>query len=101
MYIDVLSKATNEEISLQRSTKLAERIKQLSIDDELSLDSFWKLKKSCVCKNSVLASVENEQGIEVFGTDANEYRNEFIERLQPASIDEELSLFEKETLSSI
>ena len=51
-------------------------------------------------QDSVLASVENEQGIEVFGTDAivNEYRNEFIERLQPASIDEELSLFEKETL---
>ena len=103
MYIDVLSKANKEEVSLQRSTELAERIKQLSIDDKLSLDSFWKLKKSCVCKNSVLASVENEQGIEVFGTDAIVYkhRNEFIERLQPASIDEELSLFEKETLSSI
>ena len=67
------------------------------------IDSFWKLKKSCVRKNSVLASVENEQGIEVFGTDAivSKYRNEFIERLQPALIDEELSLFEKETLPSI
>ena len=37
MYIDVLSKANKEEVSLQRSTELAERIKQLSIDDELSL----------------------------------------------------------------
>ena len=56
MYIDVLSKANKEEVSLQRSTELAERIKQLSIDDELSLDSFWKLKKSCVRKNRLTAS---------------------------------------------
>ena len=56
MYIDVLSKANKEEVSLQRSTELAERIKQLSIDDKLSLDSFWKLKKSCVRKNRLTAS---------------------------------------------
>ena len=42
----------------------------------------------------------NEKGVEVFGVDAiiNEFRNEFICRLTPLKINEELKRFEEMTL---
>ena len=100
MYLDTLSKVNSEEVSKQRATKLAERIEQLSLNDKLSLDGFWKLKKSYTNKGSVLSSVVNDQGVEVLGTDAiiNEFRNEFVTRLTPAKMDVEMEKFEEMTV---
>ena len=69
----------------------------LSLDDKLSLDGFMKLKKNYVNKRSVLSSVINDQGVEVFGIDAilNEYRNDFVTRLTPAKMDIEMGKFEE------
>ena len=77
-YLDILTKQNADEVAEKQSKALAERISKLTVDDKLSMDGFWKLKKSYVNKSGVLSSVENELGIEVFGTDAilNEYRNE-------------------------
>ena len=99
MYIDALSKANKQEVAEQKSKEFAERLKQLSVDDKLSFDAFMKLRKSHINKSSVLSSVVNEQGVEVFGTSAiiNEYRNEFINRLTPVVMNEELKRFEKMT----
>ena len=96
MYLDILSKANSLEVSKQRADKLAKRIEQLSLDDKLSLDGFWKLKKSYINKDSVLSSVLTDEGVEVFGTDGiiNEYRNEFVNRLTPAKMDAEMKEFE-------
>ena len=44
MYIKALSEASMQEVAVMRSKKFAERLKQLSIDDKLSLDAFMKLK---------------------------------------------------------
>ena len=100
MYLDTLSKVNSEEVSKKRADMLAKRIEQLSLNDKLSMDGFWKLKKSYINKGSVLSSVVNDQGVEVFGTDAiiNEFRNEFVNRLTPAKMDVEMEKFEKMTV---
>ena len=100
MYIQTINNVNIEEVAELRSRRFAERLKQLSVDDKFSLDAFWKLKKSYVNKSSVLSSVENDLGVEVFGTTAiiNEYRNEFMSRLSPVIMDEELKRFEEMTL---
>ena len=75
-------------------------MKQLSIDNKLSLQGFWKLKKNYSTKNTVGSSVITANGVEVFGEDAiiNEYRQEFIKRLSPSEIDVEYKAFEKRTV---
>ena len=47
-----------------------------------------------------MSSVVNDLGVEVFGISAikNEYRNEFIKRLQPAQMDTEMKMFERLTM---
>ena len=99
LYIKMLSDANVQEVAETRSIEFMKRLKQLSVDDKLSLDAFMKLRKSYVNKSSVLSSVVNEKGVEVFGVDAiiNEFRNEFICRLTPNKIDEELIRFEEMT----
>ena len=100
LYIQELCKGQVKAVAEDRSRKFADRLQQLTVDDKFSLDAFWKLKKSYTNSKSVLSSVENESGVEVFGTSAiiNEYRNEFMTRLSPVVIDEELKLFEEMTL---
>ena len=99
-YIQTINKVNMEEVAEFRSRRFAERLKQLTVDEKFSLDAFWKLKKSYVNNSSVLSSVENELGVEVFGTSAiiNEYRSEFMSRLAPSIMDEELKRFEEMTL---
>ena len=65
MYIKALSEASMQEVAVMRSKKFAERLKQLSVDDKLSLDAFMKLRKTYVNKSSMLSSVVNEKGVEV------------------------------------
>ena len=99
-YIQELGKSQVEAIAEDRSKKFVDRLQQLTVDDKFSLDAFWKLKKSYTNTKSVLSSVENESGVEIFGKSAiiNEYRNEFMKRLSPVEIEEELKLFEEMTL---
>ena len=99
-YLDILTKQKEDEVAERQSNALADRIRKLTVDDKLSMDAFWKLKKSYVNQSSLLSSVVNEQGIEVFGTSAilHEYRNEFEKRLTPSPIDVELKQFEELTL---
>ena len=100
MYIDTLLSANEKEVSKMQSDILAKRLNQLSIDDKLSLDGFMKLKKMYTQKSNVLSSVVNDQDIEVCSPSGilNEFRNEFINRLKPAEIREELKPFEDRTL---
>ena len=100
MYISVLKTRNEKEVSKMQADILAKRLNQLSLDDKLSLDGFWKLKKSYTKNSSIVSSVINDKGIEVCGPTGilNEFRNEFINRLKPAKIRSGLESFEERTL---
>ena len=99
-YLDVLRRQNEENVSKEKARQLTERMQQLTIDEKLSLDGFWKLKKKYVNKSSVVSSVLNENGVEICSESGilHEYRNEFYNRLQPSEIAKEWKKFEELTV---
>ena len=99
-YLSLLQTLSEKDVAKRQSDLLSERLKTLTIDDKLSLDEFWKLRKSHSNQGTCLSSVITESGAEISSVSGilNEYRNEFIQRLQPPKIDEELKQYEDLTL---
>ena len=99
-YLDVLYRQNEENVSKEKSRQLTERMQQLTIDEKLSLDGFWKLKKKYVNKSSTVSSVLNKNGVEVCSESGilHEYRTEFYNRLQPSEIAKEWKKFEELTV---
>ena len=79
--------------------KVRKAIEQLSKDDRLSPNAFWKLKKKLNLNTEVGTSVTLKNGCEVFGesTIQEAYRDEFIHRLRRRRINEDLQVYEKQT----
>ena len=99
-YLSKLQSLSEKDVAKRQSDLLNERLKKLTIDDKLSLDEFWKLRKSRSNQGTCLSSVINDKGVEISSVSGilNEYRNEFIQRLQPPEIDDELKRYEELTL---
>ena len=88
-YIAHLKQLQLESVQEKRSTRLKNTVSRLTNDNgEMSIDDFWKLRKNILGTTDERTSIITGQGIEVFEEAAimNEYRNEFITRLQHKTI---------------
>ena len=64
-YLENIKQQNEKDVSERMSIALQSRMKQLTIDQKLSLNSFWMLKRTYVSKKSVVSSVVNERGVEI------------------------------------
>ena len=98
-YMKVIEQQNEKDVAEKMSNALLERMEQLSVDNKLSLNEFWKLKRTYVKKKSVVSSVIDNQGIEVCSESGilYEYEQEFLNRLQPAQMAKEFKTFESLT----
>ena len=92
----MIEQQNEKDVAEKMSNALLERMEQLSVDNKLSLNEFWKLKRTYVKKKSVVSSVINNQGIELCSESGilYEYEQEFLNRLQPAQMAKEFKTFE-------
>ena len=85
VYISHLKQLQLESVQEKRTYRLQSTVAQLANEKgEMSIDDFWKLRKSVLGKSDDQTSIVTSNGIEVFAETAiiNEYRKEFIARLQ-------------------
>ena len=99
IYIKIIKENNLNRAGEIRSEKVRKSLEQLSRDDRLSPNAFWKLKKNLNLNTEVGTSVILKNGCEVFGESAikEAYQNEFIHRLRKRTINEDLQVYEKQT----
>ena len=88
-YIAHLREIQVKSVQEKRTKRLQTTLKQLTDENgEMSVDKFWKLRKSVLGNVSECASILTEDDIEVCDDEAiiNEYRKEFITRLSQRKI---------------
>ena len=97
-YIAHLKQLQLESVQEKRSTRLKNTVSRLTNENgEMSIDDFWKLRKNVLGTTDERTSIITGQGIEVFEEAAiiNEYRNEFITRLQHKTIHPKFNEYEE------
>ena len=96
-YIVHIQQVQNHLIQAQKSVKIADTMATLSDDHgQLTVDKFWKLKKSLTVKDQSKASIVNRANVELFSPAAikKEYEVEFFNRLSHREIDPAFKNFE-------
>ncbi len=99
LYIQELVKLNTDEVAYAVKENVKWTLKNLTIDNKFSPDSFWKLCKKSRTKTITGTSVVNENGVELFGEDLirNAHENEFKHRLRKREIIPELRNYELRT----
>ena len=99
VYVNIIKENNLNSAGKIRAEKVEIALKELSHDNKLSHNAFWKLKKSLNLKTEVGTSVVLPGGVEVYGNSAikETYRNEFVHRLRTRTIENSLQIYEKLT----
>ena len=98
--INELKKIDLREAQRARSVRVIETLEKIQLQDgKLSVNDFWKLKKSSGSKYNEKTSVIDKNGVEIFDDNAilNEYVKEFEARLSHRIIDEDLRTYQETT----
>ena len=83
-YISHIQELQNVMIQKKKSSKIAETMGNLTDEHgHLTVDKFWKLKKSLSHQDQSKASIINRENVELFSPEAvrHEYQKEFFNRL--------------------
>ena len=101
IYINMIKENNVIAATKRRVEKVNTAIQELTQNDKLSHNAFWKLKKTLHLNTKVGNSVILKNGVELFGNSAiiEAYRTEFIHRLRTRSISEPLKNYEEQTNS--
>lgn len=97
-YISHIQELQNVMIQKKKSSKIAETMANLTDEHgHLTVDKFWKLKKSLSHQDQSKASIINRENVELFSPEAvrHEYQKEFFNRLSHKPIDPVFQNFEK------
>ena len=96
-YIKIIQDLQNQIIQQKKSMKVAETMANLTDEHgHLSVNKFWKLKKSLSSQDNSRFSIFNKENVELFSPEAikQEYQNEFSCRLSHKAIDPMFQKFE-------
>ena len=97
-YISHIQDIQNQLIQQNKSSRVAATMGNLTDEHgKMTVDKFWKLKKSLSSKDQSRASIINRQNVELFSPEAikKEYQLEFYNRLSHKTIDPMFENFEK------
>ena len=97
-YISHIQDIQNQLLQQKKSSKIAATMGKLTDEHgQMTVDKFWKLKKTISLKDQSRASIINRQDTELFSPDAikKEYEDEFTNRLSHKPIDPMFENFEK------
>ena len=100
VYVTLLQNIQSEWVQSQKSTRISQVINDISDENgKLSVDKFYKLKKSLSCSDNSRSSITTSSGTEIFGGPAmvKEYENEFVSRLSHRKINESFVSYEETT----
>ena len=95
-YIQMIKEKNLKVVAEKRLEKVKKVISSLTVNDQLSYNGFWKLKRSLNLKTEVGTSLVLKNGVEVFGTTAirEAYKEEFMYRLRNRTISPHLKGYE-------
>ena len=96
-YMVHIQEVQNNLLQNQKSLKIADTMASLTDDHgQLTVDKFWKMKKSLTSKDQSKASIMNRANVELFNPTAikKEYEMEFFNRLSHRTIDPVFKNFE-------
>ena len=96
-YIELVKEIELRKVQNIRYSRISKTLNQLENEDgEISIDEFWKIKKSVSVKTEEKTSILTKNGAELFNEEAilNEYAQEFKNRLSHNQIDEYLTDYE-------
>ena len=96
-YIVHIQDVQNQLIQKQRSIKIAETMGKLTDEHgQMTVDKFWKLKKSLTSQDQSKTSIISRDNVELFSPAAikKEYEVEFLNRLSRRTIDPAFKTFE-------
>ena len=97
-YIAHLKELQLIRVQEQRTDRLHRTLEKLQDENgEMSVEKFWKLRKSVLGNETECTSILTEDGVEVFDEEAiiNEYRKEFILRLSHRKINPSYTEYEE------
>ena len=98
VYISHIQDLQNNMIQQKKATRISETMADLTDEHgQMTVDKFWKLKKSLCHQDQSKASIINRNDVELFSPEAvrAEYQNEFFSRLSHKAIDPTFLNFEK------
>ena len=100
-YIELILKANTEKVAETRKTKIQRTIRNLTVNNTFSPNRFWNLCKKSGKSDDMGASIETEDGRELYGNELihNAYMDEFKHRLRKREIDQDLKHYESLTES--
>ena len=96
-YKKIIQELDKEEVLERKAQNVQKVMRDISVTNQLSVQSFWKLRKTMSKNYRVCTSIVKDNGTEVFGAETirNEYRLEFKTRLQHRQIDPCLRNYEE------
>ena len=100
VYITFIQNIQSQNVHQRKAEKISQVINNVSNDQGgLSVDKFWKLKKSLSCTDTSRFSVVTPNDIELFSGPAiiKEYQKEFSNRLAHRKIDDSFKSYEEAT----
>ena len=99
VYVNMIKENNLNIAGQRRIEKVKNVLQELSHNDKLSPNAFWKLKKSLDLKTEVGTSIVLQSGVEVYGESAikEAYKDEFRYRLRTRTINEDLQSYENLT----
>ena len=101
-YIQHIQNLQDTDIQNKKSQLITNTMEKLTDQDgQLTVDKFWKMKKSLSCSDQSKASITSRQGVELFSPAAilKEYAQEFHNRLSHKQIDPSFKEYEEITES--
>ena len=99
-YIQYIHEIQDSFLQSKRSRKIADTMGKLTDESgKITVDKFWKLKKSLSCPDRSKASIVTRNNVELFSPAAikKEYAEEFRNRLSHKQIDPAFAEYEKTT----